>query len=65
MSSNHQLYTYVDDKVALKCLDDKRFWIGSNKSYAYGHKDIPIQANQDVIVNAGDDSNIDVDIPFI
>jgi hypothetical protein len=37
-SINHQLFTIVNTKVALKCLDDKRCWIGKNQSVAYGHK---------------------------
>jgi len=36
-SINHQLYTIKNRKIALKCLDDKRCWVGKNKSYAYGH----------------------------
>ena len=36
-SINHQLYTIESNKVALKCLDDKRYWLDENKSVAYGH----------------------------
>ena len=36
-SVNHQLYTFMTEKRALQCLDDKRYWFNSNESYAYGH----------------------------
>jgi hypothetical protein len=34
---DHQLYTIKSNKIALRCLDDKRCWISKNKSHAYGH----------------------------
>jgi len=40
-SINHQLYTFKSDKIALRGLDDKRFWLSQNKSLAYGHYAIP------------------------
>ena len=36
-SINHQLYTMKFSKVALSGIDNKRCWIGKNKSLAYGH----------------------------
>ena len=34
---NHQLFTFQTNKVALTNADDKRVWIGTNESLAYGH----------------------------
>lgn len=39
-SSNHQLFTTVNNKVALSINDDKRAWTGNNKSLPYGHRDL-------------------------
>ena len=36
-TSNHQLYTFRVNKLALTCNDDKRAWISRNESLAYGH----------------------------
>ena len=36
-SIEHQLFTMTNTKVALSCNDDKRSWVGQNKSWAYGH----------------------------
>jgi hypothetical protein len=37
ITRNHQLFTSNYNKVALSCNDDKRKWVGPNKSYAFGH----------------------------
>jgi hypothetical protein len=37
LSKNHQMYTVRSTKVALQCLDNKRFWVSKNVSRAYGH----------------------------
>jgi len=39
-TKNHQLYTVKSKKVALHCLDDKRFWTSQNESLPYGHYSI-------------------------
>ena len=36
-TKNHQLYTFQTTKVALTNADDKRVWVGTNESLAYGH----------------------------
>ena len=36
-SLNHQLFTNKNVKKALSAVDDKRFWVTTNKSVAYGH----------------------------
>ena len=36
-STNHQLYSFESTRRALTSTDDKRLWIGSNQSVAYGH----------------------------
>jgi len=40
ITRNHQLYTQKSTKLALRCLDDKRFWTAKNRSSAYGHCNI-------------------------
>ena len=47
-SENHQLGSYELNKVSLSCFDDKRY-IHKNgiNSYAYGHKNIPLNPPHD------------------
>ena len=39
-TKNHQLYSIKSNKIALTNTDDKRVWIGKNKSVPYGHYSI-------------------------
>ena len=43
-TTNHQLYTTKSEKIALHCIDDKRYWTSRNESLPYGHysiRDVP------------------------